>query len=653
MRIPREFAFSLFHGLIHPNPTQLLYLPRGLVISGIIGNGDGFIARAVASETRQPLFRIESNRFLDPMNGVDKLIELFEYVRREAPNIVYFDTLELLAKDRQLTTSTQAIRLTNQFLICLDGFNSGSEAGPSTNRIFIMASTQSMAVIDRACLRSGRFEWVLEIGFPRQGERIKLFRMYTARTQIPVHVDLNWKYFALLAEGYTCSQIRAVILGSLGKFTVGQTVGGHSDSTFFHGMHQANRLMAVFGDELVKAPPIGLFEQAATVHALLPQRSKEAYGLESRIPANTLTLVLGLVFLPSLWGPQPLSAKDVYVSTEDFLLTSCLLFTSEVFLLKRATPAWKQAGLRLSFDTYVESLGQRIDVDFDRTMRPYLLDQLFAPSQQILPIWIEEWFDMLVPPLEVRDRENICEVLDLDVVREDGLSRTKTLDSWLYTRTFYDGLYPPATVDLTSYLPLSILPYANVNAGFDLFTEWTSLFGAELGLSFPGTYLDYPHIRASYGTQFFRLQFRRPIPQAAYLQDPYVFIDQPTFTSTDSASSELSTHVWEMPKVDTPKQDTPPNLSINFDANGDMSVQGINLMGQYNLSTSQMVNEHDLTSLGFDVDLYMGESVSSVLTASKSVESKKAKSKPVPVNGMRAPEATQEQATETASLSQT
>ena len=34
-------------------------------------------------------------------------------------------------------------------------------------------------------------------------------------------------------------------------------------------------------------------------------------------------------------------------------------------------------------------------------------------------------------------------------------------------------------------------------------------------------------------------------------------------------------------------------------------------------------------------------------------KNKKAKSKPVPVNGMRAPEATQEQATETASLSQT
>ena len=50
--------------------------------------------------------------------------------------------------------------------MAMDGFSSGETHTMSERNIFVLGSMETTAMMDDACLRSGRFEWVLRFLLP-------------------------------------------------------------------------------------------------------------------------------------------------------------------------------------------------------------------------------------------------------------------------------------------------------------------------------------------------------------------------------------------------------------------------------------------------------------------------------------------------------
>lgn len=212
--IETELSNSPVIAGLKPGIYSFNNLPKGMLLVGDAGNGRSFLARAIASESRLPFFKTESTRFMDAKFGVMRLMSLFRRVRNEAPGILYIRDIDLITVDRERTNSPELIQLTTQFLICFDGYYIGSEARPTQRKIFTLGSVSDISRMDPACLRSGRFEWVVNLRKPMLGER--KFLLLNKASQSPVQIDptVAWNYFGLMTEGFTNAEVVSIVNNS-------------------------------------------------------------------------------------------------------------------------------------------------------------------------------------------------------------------------------------------------------------------------------------------------------------------------------------------------------------------------------------------------------------------------------------------------------
>ena len=212
--IENELSNVPLMAALNPGRYALNDLPKGMLLVGEPGNGRSFLARAIASETRLPFFKTESNRFIDPKFGVLRLMALFRRVRNQAPGVLFIRDIDLITVDRERTNSPELIQLTTQFLICFDGYYIGSESRPTKRKIFTLGSVSNLRKMDPACLRSGRFEWVVNLRKPVRGERKFLLQNKAAKSRVKVETDIAWNYFDLMTDGFTNAEVVSLINSS-------------------------------------------------------------------------------------------------------------------------------------------------------------------------------------------------------------------------------------------------------------------------------------------------------------------------------------------------------------------------------------------------------------------------------------------------------
>ena len=143
--------------LITPGPYRMNRLPKGLILLGDSGNGRAYFVRALATEARLPLLITESNRYLHPKFGLVRLKTLFKRARDKAPSILFISDLDFMTRHRERYPSFGSVRATTHLLMAMDGFSSGETHTASERNIFVLGSMETTAMMDDACLRSGRF----------------------------------------------------------------------------------------------------------------------------------------------------------------------------------------------------------------------------------------------------------------------------------------------------------------------------------------------------------------------------------------------------------------------------------------------------------------------------------------------------------------
>ena len=183
-------------------------IPRGILLSGEPGNGKTLLAKAVAGEAGVPFFSISGSDFVEVFVGVgaSRVRDLFLQARKHSPCIVFIDEIDAVGRKRGVGTgggNDEREQTLNQLLAEMDGF----ETMPGA--VIILAATNRVDVLDKALMRPGRFDRVVEVGFPDIKSREKILKVHASKVKIAS--DVNLEKIARGTSGFSGAQLANLI----------------------------------------------------------------------------------------------------------------------------------------------------------------------------------------------------------------------------------------------------------------------------------------------------------------------------------------------------------------------------------------------------------------------------------------------------------
>lgn len=180
--------------------------PHGVLLHGPPGTGKTLLARAVARETEATFIKLIGSELVQKYIGEGSRMvrEMFELAQEKAPSIVFVDEVDAIASKRQSTSTSgdrEVQRTMMQFLGELDGFEPRGE-------VKILAATNRPDILDRALLRPGRFDRLIEFPIPDEKARRSIFQIHTRG--MALDEGINIEGLAKKTEGATGADIKAM-----------------------------------------------------------------------------------------------------------------------------------------------------------------------------------------------------------------------------------------------------------------------------------------------------------------------------------------------------------------------------------------------------------------------------------------------------------
>ncbi|MDR3330875.1 MAG: AAA family ATPase [Endomicrobium sp.] len=168
---------------------------KGILLLGPPGCGKTLLAKAIATECKVPFISMSGSEFVEMLVGVgaSRVRSLFkkarDYAYTNGACIVFIDEIEVIGRGRAFsymgsgeeTNSTQ-----NQLLVEMDGLDT-----EKSNIIVIAATNADEGVLDKAFLRSGRFDRKIFITLPNLKERALLFDFYLKKVKFASEVKIE------------------------------------------------------------------------------------------------------------------------------------------------------------------------------------------------------------------------------------------------------------------------------------------------------------------------------------------------------------------------------------------------------------------------------------------------------------------------------
>lgn len=161
-------------------------IPSGILLEGAPGTGKTLLAKALAGEIKVPFIQYSATEMSTKWAGEseDKVRQIFDYARKNAPCIIFFDEIDSIATSRQKDTASYEKKLLNQLLTCLDGFT------PRDGVIFI-AATNFVESLDEAIKRPGRFDRIVHVDLPNSEEREEILKVHSRNKKLSSEIDLK------------------------------------------------------------------------------------------------------------------------------------------------------------------------------------------------------------------------------------------------------------------------------------------------------------------------------------------------------------------------------------------------------------------------------------------------------------------------------
>jgi transitional endoplasmic reticulum ATPase len=191
--------------LRHPELFRKLGIepPKGVLLYGPPGTGKTLIAKAVANESKAHFIPVAGPEIISKYYGESeqKLRELFDEARQNAPSIIFIDELDSIAPRREDVTGEVERRVVAQLLTMMDGLE---ERG----QVVVIGATNRVDAIDPALRRPGRFDREIEIGVPNEVDRAEILRIHTRG--MPVAKDVDLTKLSLQTHGFVGADLAAL-----------------------------------------------------------------------------------------------------------------------------------------------------------------------------------------------------------------------------------------------------------------------------------------------------------------------------------------------------------------------------------------------------------------------------------------------------------
>lgn len=162
-------------------------MPKGVLLYGPPGTGKTLLAKAIAGEAGVSFVALSGSSFVEKYVGVgaSRIRELFNKAREEAPCIVFIDEIDALGGERgKKNSSVEHDHALNQLLVEMDGFS--EQTG-----IVVIAATNRIDTLDKALLRPGRFDRLINVGLPDVEARLQILKVHARKRKLSEEVDLE------------------------------------------------------------------------------------------------------------------------------------------------------------------------------------------------------------------------------------------------------------------------------------------------------------------------------------------------------------------------------------------------------------------------------------------------------------------------------
>ena len=182
--------------------------PKGVLLTGPPGTGKTMLAKAIANSTSATFLGLVGSELAQKYIGEGgRLVrELFDLAKEKAPAIIFIDEIDSIGSKR-LDSSTsgdrEVQRTLMQLLSEMDGFE-------STQNVKIIAATNRPELLDKALLRPGRFDRIIEIGLPDSTARNKILKILTQN--MPLNPSVNLKQIANKTDGFSGAELKALVM---------------------------------------------------------------------------------------------------------------------------------------------------------------------------------------------------------------------------------------------------------------------------------------------------------------------------------------------------------------------------------------------------------------------------------------------------------
>jgi len=178
--------------------------PKGVLLYGPPGVGKTLLAKALANEVGAYFIAINGPEIMSKFYGESeqRLREIFEEARKNAPAIIFIDEIDAIAPKREEVVGEVEKRVVAQLLTLMDGL---AERG----RVIVIGATNRPDALDPDLRRPGRFDREIEIPPPDKKARREILAVHTR--SVPLDDDVNLDKIAEMTHGYTGADLAALV----------------------------------------------------------------------------------------------------------------------------------------------------------------------------------------------------------------------------------------------------------------------------------------------------------------------------------------------------------------------------------------------------------------------------------------------------------
>ncbi len=164
-------------------------IPKGVLLSGPPGTGKTLLAKSVAGEAGVPFFSISGSDFIEMFAGVgaSRIRDMFDQGKKHSPCIIFIDEIDAIGKKRGGGIGggcEEREQTLNQLLVEMDGFS-------PNDGVIILAATNRINTLDKALLRSGRFDRQVSLSLPTLEERKEILELHIQKVRYSNEIDIN------------------------------------------------------------------------------------------------------------------------------------------------------------------------------------------------------------------------------------------------------------------------------------------------------------------------------------------------------------------------------------------------------------------------------------------------------------------------------